>query len=273
MNDVKIGFIGAGNIASAIVGGISSGVYINTNNIYIYDLISEKAEAIATCGANTVRTPCEVASSCDVVFLTIKPQIYPAVLEEIKGAITPATVLVSVAPGISIEQIKKAVGFDCKVIRTMPNTPLLLGQGAVAVCTASPVTPEEFETVKQIFASSGIVAQVEEAQMDAVIAVHGSSPAYIFLMAKAVVDYAVSEHISYDAALELFAQTLRGAADMLIKSGKTPDELIAMVKSPKGTTEAALETLEAMHFYNALTQGMKSCTKRAVELGGGRKDA
>lgn len=273
MKDVKIGFIGAGNIASAIVGGISSGVYINADKIYIYDLVAEKAEAIATCGAHTVKTACEVASGCDIVFLTVKPQVYPTVLEEIKGALSPETVLVSVAPGISIAQIKETVGFDCKVIRTMPNTPLLLGQGAVAVCTASPVAESEFETVKQIFASSGMVAQIEEAQMDAVIAVHGSSPAYVFLMAKAVVDYAVSEHIAYDAALELFAQTLRGAADMLMKSGKTPDELITMVKSPKGTTEAALDTLESMHFYDALTEGMKSCTKRALELGGGRKDA
>ena len=149
----------------------------------------------------------------------------------------------------------------------MPNTPLLLGAGATALCRGKSVPDDEFERVKEIFAASGMVEVLPEEQMNAVISVNGSSPAYVYLMAKAMVDGASEQGIDPKTALRLVAGTLEGCAKMLTDSGHSPDELIRMVSSPGGTTLKALDVLYDRHFESALKDAMLACTRRAEELG------
>ena len=159
------------------------------------------------------------------------------------------------------------LGTPCPVVRAMPNTPLLLGKGATALCKASNVTDQVFHMVLDIFAASGDVAVLTEDKMNTVIAVNGSSPAYIYLFAKAIVDWAAAQNIENKTALELICKTLEGSAEMLRSSGNTPDELIKMVSSPGGTTLKAMEALKKHGFYEGLWDAMDQCTKRAEELG------
>ena len=148
----------------------------------------------------------------------------------------------------------------------MPYTPLLLGCGASALCPCGNVSDEEFEEVRKLFACSGVTERLDESQMNAVISVNGSSPAYIYLFAKAMADYACEQGISTEAAMNLICATLKGSAEMLMRSGDSPDTLIKKVSSPGGTTLAALKVLEERNFYEAIKSAMDACTKRAEEL-------
>lgn len=263
-----IGFIGVGNMATAILGGILKAELCPAEHIVLFDLAKEKCAQFQEKGA--VRAACagEVVSKCDIVFLAVKPQNYEDVLKEIASSASAKTVFVSIAAGISTEYISSQLGYDAKVVRAMPNTPLLLGEGATALCCSSHVSKEEFETVKQIFEASGIVAELREEQMNAVIAVNGSSPAYVYLFAKAIIDAASDCYgIDREVAKRLLAQTLIGSAKMLTESGYSPDELIKMVSSPGGTTLKALDALYDHDFPGALKDAMERCTKRAEELG------
>ena len=149
----------------------------------------------------------------------------------------------------------------------MPNTPLLLSQGATAMCRSQGVTDEMFETVEEFFSSCGTVSELEESQMNAVISVNGSSPAYFYLFAKAMLDNAEKQGIAKEVALPMIAQTLIGSAGMLVYSGKTPDELIEMVSSPGGTTLEALNVFYQHDLEKIVDEAMLACTKRAEELG------
>ncbi len=209
-----------------------------------------------------------IYQNADFIFLTIKPQIYTSVLKEISAFINEEKqILVTVAPGFKTSKVKDILQKSVKVIRTMPNTPLLLGKGAVAIAKNDDVEKSDFDFVKGAFSCAGSVEVIDESLMDEIIAVNGSSPAYLFLFAKAMVDYAKSVGIDEKVAFNLTVETIKGSAEMLSNSGMTADELIKMVKSPNGTTEAALNALEDKGFYDAILAGMDACTKRAKELG------
>ena len=149
----------------------------------------------------------------------------------------------------------------------MPNTPLLLGCGATALCPSDNISDEDFDFVKRIFSASGVCQVLPENQMNTVISVNGSSPAYIYLFAKAMRDYAIEQGISESSAMELICSTLKGSAEMLTKSGDDVDTLIRKVSSPGGTTLAALDVLDRGGFYENIKEAMAACTKRAGELG------
>lgn len=267
MSQPKIGFIGAGNMATAIINGIIKADIISANSIYVYDLSAEKMSAMSKKGLRAAASGQEVVKNCDVVFLAVKPQNYEEVLTGLKGYADDKKVFVSIAAGISTQYVTKLLGVNCPVVRAMPNTPLLLSKGATALCRGEGVSDDDFSLVSSLFAASGIVEEIMEDKMNEIIAVNGSSPAYIYLFAKAVIDYAVSVHIDAGAAMRLFCKTLEGSAAMLTDSGNTPDELIKMVSSPGGTTLKALESLKEHGFYEAVIEAMKRCTERAVELG------
>lgn len=260
------GFIGAGNMAGAIISAMITEKLVNPGQLSVYDVDLQKCKSFLDLGAYVSDSIETLARQSDIIFLAVKPQNYADVLRLIAPAIDKNKVLVSIAAGISTGYIKKAVGFDCKVIRLMPNTPLLLGMGATALCYCPPVTDDEFEIVSRIFSSCGIVEVLPEDQMNAVIAVNGSSPAYVYLFAKSVIDAAVLQGIDKDVARNLFLQTLMGSAQMLSSSGKTPDELIAQVASPGGTTLAALDQFKTLGFESLIESAMQACTKRADAL-------
>lgn len=263
-----IGFIGAGNIASAILGGIFKSVYITCDKISLFDVDTSKYSQYKNKNINLCETLNELVEKSKFIFLTVKPQIYPVVIAELSKFLSDEHIVITVAPGFTVEKVQNLIGNSAaKVIRTMPNTPLLLGKGATAVAENPSINNDDFNFVKDIFSFAGTVEILPESSMNEVIAVSGSSPAYIFLFVKAIVDYAKSVGINAEAALNLATATLEGASEMLKNSNMTPDELITMVKSPKGTTEAALNKLDDGKFYEILINAMKACTARAIELG------
>ncbi|HEX3025745.1 MAG TPA: pyrroline-5-carboxylate reductase [Clostridia bacterium] len=264
----RIGFIGAGNMAGAIIEGMIKSSVAIPENIAVYDLNSEKTSAFLSRGIQVKQSICEIASFSNILFLSVKPQNYEEVLSNLKDCFSvEKTILVTIAAGISSDFIKGFLGDGCKVVRAMPNTPLLLGEGATALCRCLPATDEEFDRVKKIFLAGGVVEVLDEDHMNAVIAVNGSSPAYIYLFAKAVIDGAENQGIDRQVATNLIAKTLIGSAKMLTDSGYGPDELIRMVSSPGGTTLKALEALYDHDFEDAILDAMERCTARAEELG------
>ncbi len=266
MNHAAIGFIGAGNMATAIISGILRTKQYDPSKIYIFDLDQKKRTKMAELGLTVCDSSLKVVKECEYVVLAIKPQNYKEVLEQIRPAVRESLVIVSIAAGISTDYIKESLQCNCPVVRAMPNTPLLLGEGATALCASDNVSKEQFKTACDLFSASGIVEVLTEDKMNAVIAVNGSSPAYVYLFAKAIVDFASRYGIDRDQATKLCCQTLKGSAQMLSNSGQTPEELIRMVSSPGGTTLEALKVLEQKGFYHAIQDAMAQCTKRAQEL-------
>lgn len=261
----RIGFIGAGNMATAIIDGILRSGDVPAENITVFDLMTEKLQIMAKKGIVSAESSKEVVEKSDIIVLAVKPQNYAEVLAGIKESVNNKKVLVTIAAGISTDYIADALGCDCPMVRVMPNTPLLLGAGASAVSRRN-ISDEDFKFVYGMFANGGVVEILDESLMNSVIAVNGSSPAYVYLFAKAMVDYAVKEGIDTEAALRLVCATLKGSAEMLEKSGDTPQELIRKVSSPGGTTLKALEKLEEKDFYNSVIEAMDACTNRANEL-------
>lgn len=262
-----IGFIGAGNMAGAIIEGILNQKETEACNLVVCDRDPEKTARFASRGMHIAGNIPALAEKSDILFLAVKPQDYETVLGSLQGCVRPDQILVTIAAGISIGHIRARVGEQAKVVRAMPNTPLLLGEGATALCTLPPVTDEEFAAVRRIFEAGGLVSVLPEDRMNAVISVNSTSPAYVYLLAKAVTDGAQKQGIDFETARALFCKTLIGSARMLMESGRTPDELVRMVASPGGTTIAALQGLEEHDFAGAVVDAMLRCTKRADELG------
>lgn len=267
LEQTQLGFIGAGNMATAIINGIISSAALQPQQIAVFDINAEKCEVFAQQGVQVADSLQALAQGCQILVLAVKPQSFEEVLTAVKGTVTPQTLLISIAAGISTDYIRNALECDCPVIRTMPNTPLLLGQGATAMCRSVGVTDEMFETAESFFSCCGTVTELEETQMNAVIAINGSSPAYFYLFAKAMLDSAERQGIAKETALPLIVQTMIGSAGMLVYSGKTPQELINMVSSKGGTTLAALEVFYAGQLEETVDNAMQACTRRAEELG------
>lgn len=262
----NIGFIGAGNMGSAIMKGISSSSLGNETSLFAFDPSTDKVQALAGYGVSACSSEKEIMEKCKYVFLAVKPQIIEGVLEAISAYTTKDTVIISIAAGIGDEFIAKKTISDAKVILVMPNTPLLLGEGASALSRNDKVTDEEFEVVLNIFRICGKAAVIPKDKMKEIIAINGSSPAFIYLFAKGFIDYAASVGIDRAAAEELFAQSLIGSAKMITDSGNTIDELIKMVSSPGGTTLAGLDKLYEGNLTDVVKKCCESCTNRAYEL-------
>lgn len=266
MSDFQIGFIGAGNIATAIFNGVTSSGYIKSDDVCVFDVDIQKTSAFSKKGATVVSSTEELVRKCDFVFLTVKPQIYYSVLESIKDVVDSNVCLIDVAAGISIKYIKSILGFDASVVRVMPNTPLMYGNGATALVKCAPVTNEQFNFVKGCFDACGVTCIVDEEQINTVIAVSGSAPAYVMRFAKVLIDYAVSNGLNESDAELLVTGTLIGSAKMALQSERTISDLIKMVTSPNGTTEKGLEALDDSGFDEDLLACLNATVKRAEEL-------
>ncbi|MFT3952599.1 MAG: pyrroline-5-carboxylate reductase [Oscillospiraceae bacterium] len=272
---INVGFIGAGNMGYAIMKGMCAGaltdacsIYASPSHIRLFaaDADTSKYQRLTELGVTVCATPQELVQQCKYVFLSVKPQNLEELLPQIKDSLTADTVIVSICAGISGDYIKTRTSPATKVVLVMPNTPLLLGEGASALAKVAPTTDEEFTFVREIFAACGTAEEIAPDKMKEIIAVNGSSPAFIYLFAKAFVDYAVSAGIDAQTAKKLFAKTLTGSAKMLTDSGNTIDELIAMVSSKGGTTIAGLDALRAGGFEQTIESACKACTNRAYEL-------
>lgn len=267
MSEKKIGFIGAGNMATAIINGILVKKAEKAENICVFDLDNAKLEIMKQKGVNTLGSAEELTETADIIVLAVKPQNYDEVLSAIKGAADETKVFVTIAAGISIDYVRRGLGAKVPAVRVMPNTPLLLGKGATAMCRSENISNEDFDKVYNMFALSGDVEILDEDKMNAVIAVNGSSPAYIYYFAKAMADYAESVGIDKKTALSLICKTFEGSAEMLRSSGDTPDQLIEKVCSKGGTTIEAMNVLRERNVEDAIIDAMAACTRRAEELG------
>lgn len=261
----NVGFIGTGNMGYAIMKGISESALKDNVNIHAFD-INESSLNRCSSIATLCTSEKEILQKCKYVFLAVKPQVIENILVTIKDYVTEDTVIVSILAGITGEYIKSQTIENAKVVLVMPNTPLLLNEGASALSPVAPVTDDEFNFVRSIFDSCGKTAILTPDKMKEVIAINGSSPAFIYLYAKAFIDYAVENGISEKSATDLFAQSLIGSAKMITDSGYTLDELIKMVSSPGGTTLAGLDELYKGNLEGITKKCCESCTKRAYEL-------
>lgn len=264
---MKIGFIGTGKMAGAIINGIISSQMLRPDEIAVYDINRDVRDSYQAQGFHACDTIGRLVSGCEYVVLSVKPQNFTDVMAEVKLHANSKTVFVTIMAGISAEAIKQEVGFDAKVIRVMPNTPLLVGYGSIALSRIEPATAEEFHFIKEVFASAGKVEEVSSDMMNEVIPLNGSSPAYIYLFAKVFVDRAVELGFDAGVANRLFCNSLIGCAKMMMETGKTHQELIDMVTSKGGTTFKGLEALSRNHFNQALLECFDDTIKRAYELG------
>ena len=260
----KILFIGAGNMASAIAGGIIKSSIISADNIYLFDKnIDQYCKFDPRCQrADQLST---AFNSADYVFLSVKPQNIKDVLQGLCSLDYSNKVFVSICAGITIDSIEQHLP-GAKIIRTMPNTPLLLSQGVTAICKNSSVSSDEFEFIKSVFSSSGYVTEIDENDINSLTSITSSSPAYVYLFAKSILEGANRLGFNYDDTLKMICYTLIGSANMILQGGKSIDELIAMVKSPNGTTEKALNVFEAKNFIDIVVEAMTACKNRAEEL-------
>lgn len=266
MNKIKIGFIGAGNMGTAIMKGIAGSSVAENTDLYAYDPDKSKVESLSESKVEFCESEADLVKKCKFVFLAVKPQIIETVLEAAAPAASDENVFISIAAGITDEFIAKKTRPHAKVILVMPNTPLLVGEGASALSRNENVSDEEFEFIFNIFKICGKAAVISKDKMKEIIAINGSSPAFIYLFAKGFIDYAESVGIKPAAASELFSQSLIGSAKMITDSGYSIDTLIKMVSSPGGTTLAGLDRLYEGKLTDVVKNCCESCTKRAYEL-------
>jgi len=263
---VKVGFIGAGNMGAAIMRGIACGELSEKISVYATDIDENKLKSLEEVGVIAVSNIKSLISECKYIFLAIKPQMFDDVLGDYGKCFTEDHIIVSIAAGITGEYIKSKTLSDAKVVLVMPNTPFLLGEGATALAKVNTTTDKEFDFVCDIFKAGGETAVVSEDKMKEIIAINGSSPAFIYLFAKGFIDYAKSVDIPEETAKTLFSKSLIGSAKMITDSGYSIDELIKMVSSPGGTTLKGLDELYNGNLTSIVEKCCDACTKRAYEL-------
>lgn len=265
--DKVIGFIGAGNMGQAMAGGILSSGIVKAENIIFSDVSQENLKkAYKKYGVKTSNSNILTASMSNFIILSVKPNMYQNVIDEIKDYIKPETVIITIAAGITLEKLKVMFGKNVKIVRTMPNTPAMVGEGMTAVIPNEFVKEEELKEVMDILNGFGKAEIIEEKLIDAVIAVSGSSPAYVYMMIEAMADAGVSGGMSREKAYKFAAQAVLGSAKMVLETGIHPGELKDMVCSPGGTTIEAVATLEEKGFRNAIIKAMKVCEEKSKEM-------
>ncbi|CEO25869.1 MAG: pyrroline-5-carboxylate reductase [Paraclostridium sordellii] len=263
----KIGFIGAGNMAKAMIGGIVKSSLVDANKVTASDLNENALEnAKKEYGINVTTDSKEVVKNSDIVVVAVKPNVYDIVLEGVKDLISDEKIIVTIAAGKTIESIENVIGKDKKVIRTMPNTPALVNEGMSAICKNKNITDEELNIVKNIFNSFGKAEVVNEYLIDSVIGASGSAPAYVFMFIEAMADAAVLAGMPRNQAYTFAAQAVMGSAKMVLETGKHPGELKDMVCSPGGTTIEAVKTLEKEGFRSAVIKAIGDCIEKSKEM-------
>ena len=205
--------------------------------------------------------------AADYVVLAVKPQYYDAVLSDIKDTVTKEKIIISIAPSVTIQDLKEKLGQDRRIVRAMPNTPALVGMGVTGVCSeAERFSEEERDTIRQFFESFGSMELVEERLMNAVVCVSGSSPAYVYMFIEALADSAVKYGLPRDTAYRMAARTVMGSAEMVLETGEHPGKLKDMVCSPGGTTIAAMSALEECGLRNAVIKAADACFKKCTDM-------
>ena len=266
----QLGILGAGNMAEAIARGVIRSGIVRAPQIIASDVSPQRREVFETrLGVRAVEDNGEVAASSEVLLLSVKPQTMAKLLGEIAGVVRPEALVVSIAAGISTAFIESHLGGTVprRVIRTMPNTPMLVGEGMVALSRGKHATEQDAQRARRLFESAADVIDVPEEQLDAVTAVSGSGPAYFFYLVEQMIRAATNLGISPEHARQLSIKTALGAAKMLSTSQESPQELRRRVTSPGGTTQAAITHMESHDVAGAIIGAIKAAEKRGKELG------
>lgn len=264
---MKLGFIGTGNMASAMMGGIINNQILSVDEVMGSNPGSQKRESVKKqFGIYVTADNNEVVEKADVIVLSVKPQFYEEVISEIREFIRVNQIVITIAPGKTLAWLTEKFGKEVKLVRTMPNTPALVGAGMTAMCPNEHMTEEEIAYVRTLLKSFGRVEIVPERLMDTVVSTSGSSPAYVFMMIEAMADAAVSGGMPRAQAYQFAAQAVMGSAKMVLETGKHPGELKDMVCSPGGTTIEAVRTLEEYGFRSGIIEAMKVCEEKSKSM-------
>ena len=269
MADIKrIAFLGGGNMAEAIIKGLSR--EDSAAALMIAEISAERRAWLARTypQAQVVENSADAAAWGDLIILAVKPQQSANMLTAIRPAVGFDKLIVSIMAGVCTVSIEDALGSGARVVRVMPNTPALIGAGATAVCPGSQATAADLDQVEAIFARTGLVVRVDEKQMDAVTGLSGSGPAYVFTFIEALSDAGVKNGLPREIASRLAVQTVLGAARMLAETGEHPAQLREKVTSPGGTTIAGLHVLENGRFRGVIMDAVDAASRRSKELAG-----
>jgi pyrroline-5-carboxylate reductase len=265
----RVGFLGGGAMAEALITGIIKSGLLSPGKIYVSDVQQERlAHLQHKLGINITKDNNELVQETDIVVLAVKPFVLTGVLKQIGGLVKSEQLVMSIVAGISTSHIEKYLGSEVPVVRVMPNTPCLVGEGAIAVAGGLKCLPEHQRKVEEICSSVGLVVSVGEKLMDAVTGLSGSGPAYMYLIAEALADAGVKMGLPRDVALKLGAKTMLGAAKMILETGEHPGRLKDMVTTPAGTTIEGLLALEDAGVRAAFAKAVEAACFRSRELSG-----
>jgi pyrroline-5-carboxylate reductase len=265
---LAIGFLGAGQMATALAGGwIRAGLLDAARSRAADPVLEARTKFEKATGIATVSGNLEVAAACDVLILAVKPQVLATVLSELKSIVQARHLLISIAAGVTLQALAEGLRTTVRLVRVMPNTPCLVGESATGYSPGATTPQEDVDLVGKLFGAVGKAYRVAEPLLDAVTGLSGSGPAYVYTLIEAMSDGGVRCGLPRDVALALAAQTVLGAAKMILETGQHPALLKDAVTSPGGTTIAGLQVLERAGFRSALIDAVEAATKRAQELG------
>ena len=265
---MKLGFLGSGKMSAALVQGVVKSGACAAADISVSDAIPAVSAALgASAGVRVAADNSQLAAASDALVLCVKPGDALAALRSVSAA-SRGKLIVSIVAGLPIAALQDAAGAEARIVRVMPNTPALIHQGAAAYALGATATPDDAAVVEKIFGAVGIVVKVKEELLDVVTGLSGSGPAYIYVVIEALSDAGVLMGLPRELSLRLAAQTVAGAAGMVLQTGRHPAALKDEVTSPGGTTIAGLEALEAGALRSAFLSAVRAATERARELGG-----
>jgi pyrroline-5-carboxylate reductase len=268
MSDLSVGFIGAGRMGTALGKGFLNAKLVEPSKLSASDPHASARQAFAKeTGGTAYESNAEVVANAKVVFLSTKPDQVGAVLTSLKDQLTKEHLVVSICAGVTIATLEKHLNPEAKVVRVMPNTPALVGEGASGFALGHGCSPADGELVSKLLSSCGVAFAVKESLLDAVTGLSGSGPAYAFMTIEALSDGGVACGLPRDVATKLAAQTMLGAAKMVLETGKHPGELKDMVTSPGGTTIEAVHALEKAGIRGAFISAVRAATDKAKTLG------
>lgn len=263
----KIGFIGCGNMGSSMVGGLIKSGFLTADDIVVSTKTEESAKKLNDkFNVMTTLDSKVVAKEAEIIVLAVKPFMYKTIIGEIKSELTMDKLIISIAAGISIANMEEWISDKAKIIRTMPNTPALVGQAISGICPNNNVSKDELDYCIKIFESFGEYVQLDEKDFHAFTALCGSSPAYVFMFIEAMADAAVKLGIPRAKAYKMASQSVLGSAKMVLETGRHPGELKDMVCSPAGTTIDAVVELEKLGFRNSVIQAIDKCAEKSKNM-------
>jgi pyrroline-5-carboxylate reductase len=268
LDKARIGVLGAGNMGEALIGGVIKACIVEAHQITASRRSDSALAALrGTWGISTTTDNCALVRDNDIILLAVKPQVMGDVLACVAPCFRPGQVVISIAAGITTTYIESFTGNDIPVIRVMPNTPALVGQAVSPYCLGQHGSAAQALVASQIFSAVGVTVQVEEGMMDAITALSGTGPAYVFYLLEGLIEAGKAMGLPEHLSRALVRQTAYGAAKLVVETPRTPAQLRAQVTSPQGTTHAAMSHLDSQHFLGLLEAAVLKARDRALELG------